>query len=232
MSSTSIDLEASWLEHLKAEFNKPYMQELKMFLQTQKQQKKIIYPHSSNIFAALKYTPLDKVKVVILGQDPYHGYNQAHGLSFSVLPGIKPPPSLQNIYKELYTDLNVKPVTHGFLQSWAKQGVLLLNSVLTVEKGLAASHQGKGWELFTDKIISLLNQKSEPVVFMLWGSHAQKKASFVDESKHFVLKAAHPSPFSAHRGFLGCKHFSKANTKLEQWGKEPINWQLPETVPL
>jgi uracil-DNA glycosylase len=181
---------------------------------------------------ALELTPLDEVKVVILGQDPYHGPGQAHGLCFSVQPGVRTPPSLVNIYKELESDLGIKPARHGFLEHWARQGVLLLNSVLTVEMGRAASHQGKGWERFTDAVIAKVNARAEPVVFMLWGAYAQKKAAFVDSidkgGRHLVLKAAHPSPLSAHNGFLGCRHFSKANAFLEQHGMKPIDWALPE----
>jgi uracil-DNA glycosylase len=173
---------------------------------------------------------LDEVRVVILGQDPYHGPGQAHGLCFSVPEGVRPPPSLVNIYKELESDLGVRPARHGFLEHWAKQGVLLLNSVLTVEMGRAASHQGRGWERFTDAVIREVNAKSDPVVFMLWGSYAQKKAAFVDGSRHLVLKAPHPSPLSAHSGFLGCRHFSKANSFLESRGMAPIDWALPETA--
>ena len=170
------------------------------------------------------------MKVVILGQDPYHGDGQAHGLCFSVKPDVKVPPSLVNIYKEIEADLGIPRPHHGFLEHWAKQGVLLLNSVLTVERGLAASHQGRGWEKFTDKVIETVNGLDHPVVFMLWGSYAQKKASFVDTTKHLVLKAPHPSPFSAHRGFLGCGHFSKANAFLEKNGRTPVDWSLPERM--
>lgn len=206
------------------------MQELKKFLQAEKQQKKIIYPKSANVFSAFHNTPLDKVRVVILGQDPYHGPNQAHGMCFSVLPGIKPPPSLVNIYKELQSDLNITPVKHGYLESWAKQGVLLLNSVLTVEQNKPESHKNKGWEKFTDRIIQALNSCEQPIIFVLWGSYAQQKGQYIDTQKHIVLKAAHPSPFSAHRGFLGCKHFSKINNILTGRGETAINWQLPNEV--
>lgn len=220
----------SWQQHLALEFEQPYMQKLKQFLKTEKENHKIIYPHSSNWFHALETTPLDQVKVVILGQDPYHQPGQAHGLCFSVLPGIKTPPSLVNIYKELQTDLDIAPVAHGYLESWAIQGVLLLNAVLTVEASNANAHQGKGWEQFTDKIIATINARCQHVVFMLWGSYAQKKGTVIDEKRHLVLKAPHPSPLSAHRGFLGCRHFSQANHYLEQHGKAPIDWQLPESV--
>ncbi|SFW98308.1 uracil-DNA glycosylase [Marinospirillum alkaliphilum] len=216
-----------WMAWLGAEFEQPYMQQLKAFLQQQKAAGKVIFPHSSNWFNAFQQTPLSGVRVVVLGQDPYHGPDQAHGLSFSVLPGVRIPPSLQNIYKELQTDLGIAPVNHGCLLPWAQQGVLLLNAVLTVEAGLANSHQGKGWEQFTDRVIHLLNEQSPSLVFMLWGSYAQKKAAFVDRQRHLVLQAPHPSPLSAHRGFLGCRHFSQANAWLEQRGLPGINWQLP-----
>ncbi|WP_417541644.1 uracil-DNA glycosylase [Methylophaga thalassica] len=220
----------SWQAVLAAEFNAPYMQDLKAFLRQEKDQQKKIYPHSADWFHALETTPLDDVKVVILGQDPYHQPGQAHGLCFSVKPGVKVPPSLVNIYKELESDLGVTPVKHGYLESWAKQGVLLLNAVLTVEDSNANAHQGKGWEQFTDKVIETINERCEHVVFMLWGSYAQKKGSVIDPQRHLVLKAPHPSPLSAHRGFLGCRHFSQANDYLVQHGKSPINWQLPDTV--
>lgn len=220
----------SWQTILQKEFQQPYMQTLKSFLQAEKDQQKIIYPHSSNWFHALETTPLDEVKVVILGQDPYHQPGQAHGLCFSVLPGIKMPPSLANIYKELESDLGIKPVGHGCLESWAKQGVLLLNTVLTVEESNANSHQGKGWEQFTDKIIASVNERTQHSVFLLWGAYAQKKGAVIDTSRHLVLKSPHPSPLSAHRGFFGCRHFSQANRYLTAKGRDPINWQLPENV--
>jgi len=225
-----IRLHPSWLERLGGEFEQSYMADLKRFLLAEKQQGKHIFPKGSNWFRALDLTPLEKVRVVILGQDPYHGEGQAHGLCFSVPSGVQPPPSLINIYKELKSDLGIKPARHGFLEHWAKQGVLLLNSVLTVEMGRAASHRERGWERFTDRIIAEVNAKREGVVFMLWGSYAQKKAAFVDKSKHLVLKAPHPSPLSAHSGFFGCKHFSKANAFLESRGMTPIDWALPETA--
>ena len=196
---------------------------LKAFLAQQKAAKKIIYPPGKLMFNALNTTPLEQVKVVILGQDPYHGPGQAHGLSFSVPEGIKPPPSLVNIFKEIKRDLGIEN-TQGDLSGWAKQGVLLLNSVLSVEQGQAASHQGQGWETFTDRIIALINERCEHVVFMLWGAYAQKKGRYIDSQKHLVLKAPHPSPLSAHRGFLGCGHFSACNTYLENRQKKPINW--------
>ena len=219
-----------WQTALNDEFEQPYMQQLKAFLKQEKQANKVIYPHSQNWFHALEVTPLSKVKVVILGQDPYHQPGQAHGLCFSVMPGVKVPPSLMNIYKELKTDLDVTPVNHGYLESWAQQGVLLLNAVLTVEESNANAHQGKGWEQFTDKIIATVNAQCDSVVFMLWGSYAQKKGAMIDTEKHCVLKAPHPSPLSAHRGFLGCKHFSMANHYLRLSGKTPIDWQLPVSV--
>jgi uracil-DNA glycosylase len=217
----------SWQHELNAEFELPYMQSLKQFLRAEKDANKIIYPHSSNWFHALETTPLDEVKIVILGQDPYHQPNQAHGLCFSVLPGVKTPPSLVNIYKELRSDLDIKPVNHGYLENWAQQGVLLLNAVLTVEDSNANAHQGKGWEQFTDKIISVVNERCEHVVFMLWGSYAQKKGAVIDVARHCVLKAPHPSPLSAYRGFFGCQHFSQANRYLQQHGNQAIDWKLP-----
>jgi uracil-DNA glycosylase len=228
MATRQIRLHDSWLEPLRGEFEQPYMRELKQFLLAERGNGKAIFPRSSNWFRALDLTPLDKVRVVILGQDPYHGEGQAHGLCFSVPPGVRPPPSLVNIFKEMRTDLGVEPAAHGFLEHWASQGVLLLNSVLTVQMGQAASHRERGWEKFTDAVIRLVNDKTEPVVFMLWGSYAQKKAAFVDTSRHLVLKAAHPSPLSAHSGFFGCRHFSKANAFLESKGLPPIDWALPE----
>ena len=227
-SQPDIQLHPSWLEPLQREFAQSYMTDLKRFLLAEKQQGKRIFPKGSEWFRALDLTPLDEVRVVILGQDPYHGPGQAHGLCFSVKPPVQPPPSLVNIFKELERDLGIKPARHGFLEHWAKQGVLLLNSVLTVEMGRAASHRERGWERFTDSIIQKVNAKAEPVVFMLWGSYAQKKAAFVDTSRHLVLKAPHPSPLSAHSGFFGCRHFSRANTFLEDRGERPIDWALPE----
>ncbi|MCJ8275883.1 MAG: uracil-DNA glycosylase, partial [Bdellovibrionales bacterium] len=210
-TQASQGLEPSWNKHLGEEFNKDYMKDLKSFLKSEYDSKKTIFPKKSEYFAAFKHTPLDDVKIVILGQDPYHGPNQAHGLCFSVKPEVKVPPSLVNIYKELKSDLGIENREHGYLESWADQGVLLLNSVLTVEMGMAASHRNKGWESFTDRVIEVLNKREQPLVFMLWGSYAQKKGAFVDRKKHMVLEAPHPSPLSAHRGFLGCRHFSKAN---------------------
>jgi uracil-DNA glycosylase len=227
MPEASVKLEESWREALSHEFGSAYMDQLKAFLLEEKQRGKSIFPRGPEYFRALDLTPLSDVKVVILGQDPYHGQGQAHGLCFSVQPGVRIPPSLVNIYKELQSDLGIAPARHGFLESWAKQGVLLLNSVLTVEESRAASHQGKGWERFTDAVIRTVNDECNAVAFMLWGSYAQKKAAFVDASRHLVLKAAHPSPLSAHNGFLGSKHFSKANAYLKANGREPIDWALP-----
>ena len=227
-TTEAIKLHPAWLERLQPQFDEPYMGELKRFLLDEKQRGKSIFPKGANWFRALDLTPLDQVRVVILGQDPYHGPGQAHGLCFSVPPDVRPPPSLVNIYKELASDLGITPARHGFLENWAKQGVLLLTSVLTVEMGRAASHRDRGWERFTDAVIREVNAKDEPVVFMLWGSYAQKKAAFVDTSKHLVLKAPHPSPLSAHNGFFGCRHFSKANAFLESRGAPTIDWALPE----
>ncbi|MDF2939440.1 MAG: uracil-DNA glycosylase [Gammaproteobacteria bacterium] len=221
-----VQLEASWKEALQDEFNKPYMESLREFLRQEKQAGKTIFPKGSEIFSALNLTPFDQVRVVIIGQDPYHGPNQAHGLCFSVKPGIPLPPSLKNIYKEIYTELGIAPASHGCLIDWAKQGVLLLNAVMTVEQAKPGSHQGKGWEMFTDKIIELINEKHRHVVFLLWGSYAQNKGSIIDSNKHLVLQSAHPSPFSVHRGFFGNGHFKKTNEYLELHGNKPINWQL------
>jgi uracil-DNA glycosylase len=220
----------SWQKALNAEFNAPYMQNLFGFLAAQKQQGKVIYPNESDWFHALEATALDKVKVVILGQDPYHQAGQAHGLCFSVQAGVKVPPSLVNIYKELQTDLDITPANHGYLESWANQGVLLLNAVLTVEDSHPNAHQGQGWEQLTDKIIDIVNQQCEHVVFMLWGSYAQKKGTMIDQTRHLVLKAPHPSPLSAYRGFFGCRHFSQANSYLVAHGKSAIDWSLPNVT--
>lgn len=225
-----IQLHESWKAPLLPEFDSDYMAALKTFLTSEKAAGKTIYPKGSEWFRALDLTPLGDVRVVIIGQDPYHGPDQAHGLCFSVRPGVRPPPSLVNIYKELESDLGIARPRHGFLEHWARQGVLLLNSVLTVEMAKAASHSQKGWERFTDAIIRTVNAKPEPVVFMLWGNYAQKKAAFVDASRHLVLKAAHPSPLSAHNGFLGCRHFSKCNAFLRANGLPPIDWTLPDAV--
>lgn len=230
MADAAVRLEESWRQALTPEFSSGYMQSLKEFLLAEKQAGKHIFPKGSEYFRALDLTPLDAVKVVILGQDPYHGAGQAHGLCFSVQPGVRIPPSLVNIYKEMQSDLGIPPARHGFLESWAKQGVLLLNSVLTVEEGRAAAHQGRGWERFTDAVIRTVNERCDHVVFLLWGSYAQKKAAFVDTSRHLVLKSVHPSPLSAHGGFFGCRHFSKANEWLAMQGRAPVDWRLPETV--
>ena len=223
----TVKLEPSWLNVLGGEFDQPYMQQLREFLVQQKGAGRVIYPPSSQWFSAFNSTPFDQVRVVILGQDPYHGPNQAHGLCFSVMPGVKVPPSLMNIFKELQDDLAVQPPAHGCLTSWAEQGVLLLNATLTVEQANAGAHQGKGWERFTDQAIRALNDQRDGIVFLLWGSYAQKKGAFIDQSRHLVLKSVHPSPLSAYRGFLGCKHFSTANNYLQQEGQPAIDWQLP-----
>ncbi len=225
--SNSIQLEDSWLAILRQEFEQPYMQQLRQFLQAEKDRRKIIFPPGKQIFHAFNTTPFEQVKVVILGQDPYHGPNQAHGLCFSVVPGVSPPPSLINIFKEIEDDLGIPAPKHGCLQSWAEQGVLLLNSTLTVERARAGSHQGKGWETFTDRVIEVLNEHREGLVFMLWGSYAQNKGALINQQKHRVLKSPHPSPLSAHRGFFGNRHFSQANEYLEQQRLTPIQWQLP-----
>lgn len=222
-----IKLEPSWKAVLEDEFAKDYMQSLRSFLRQEKHRGKIIYPSGSDYFRAMNLTPFDQVKVVILGQDPYHGPGQAHGLSFSVLPNVAIPPSLVNMYKELESDLGITAARHGCLEHWAKQGVLLLNSVLTVEHRQAASHQGRGWEIFTDRIVAQLNERREHIVFMLWGSYAQKKGRIIDTSRHLVLQSAHPSPLSAYRGFFGSKPFSRANDYLTGHGLSPVQWQLP-----
>lgn len=219
-----INIHKSWAKYLNSEFETPSMVQLKSFLQDEVKNKKNIFPAAENVFKALQLVPLEDVKIVILGQDPYHGTGQAHGLSFSVPAQMKIPPSLQNIFKELESDLQIKPAVHGDLTRWAQQGVLLLNSVLTVQQDLAASHQKKGWEQFTDKIISIVNQNCDHVVFILWGSYAQKKAEFVDQNRHLVLKSAHPSPLSSYRGFFGSKPFSKANQWLSSKGINQIQW--------
>lgn len=230
MSGTDdrIQLEPGWKARLREEFRAPYMQELRSFLVAEKQRGRRIYPPGGEIFNALNSTPFDSVRVVVLGQDPYHGPGQAHGLCFSVREGVALPPSLRNIYRELHDDLGCVIPGHGNLQHWAEQGVLLLNSVLTVEHGRAASHQGRGWERFTDRVVAALNEGREGLVFLLWGSHAQKKGQVIDGRRHLVLKAAHPSPLSASRGFFGCRHFSRANAYLRERGQPPVDWQLPE----
>jgi len=227
LKNSDIKLDLSWQAILADEFEKPYMYELKNFLTTEKQLGKKIYPSEDLIFNALNSTLFDDVKVVILGQDPYHRPNQAHGLCFSVMPGVRLPPSLKNVYKELATDVDVQTPNHGSLQMWADQGVLLLNAMLTVEHGKAGAHQGKGWEAFTDSVIRSLNDQREGLVYLLWGSYANKKGEFIDRDKNLVLESPHPSPFSAHRGFLGNQHFSKTNAYLKAKGREEINWQVP-----
>ncbi len=222
-----LSMEASWKLRLQGEFKLPYMQELRSFLLLRKRAGAEIYPSGGNYFRAMELTPFDAVKVVILGQDPYHGPGQAHGLCFSVMPGVRVPPSLDNMYKEIENDLGVVPAKHGFLESWANQGVFLLNSVLTVERGNAGAHQGKGWERLTDKIVSLLSDQRDGLVFLLWGSYAQRKGQMIDRDRHLVLTAPHPSPLSAHRGFFGCRHFSRANEWLQKRGDRPVNWTLP-----
>lgn len=221
-----IKLEASWKKRLEEEFDKPYMTQLKQFLLEQKKKGKTVYPPGPKIFSAFDETPFEKVKVVLLGQDPYHGPGQAHGLAFSVQPGVRFPPSLRNILKELKDDLGCEIPKNGNLDKWADEGVLLLNAVLTVEAGKAGSHQGKGWEQFTDAAIRHLNEEKKNLVFILWGSYAQKKAAFVDKKKHLILKTVHPSPLSSHRGFFGSKPFSKTNKYLESHGIKPIDWSL------
>ena len=225
-AGATVKLESSWLNHLDTEFEQPYMKALGEFLREQKRAGKRIFPAGSEFFAALDHTPLPNVKVVILGQDPYHGEGQAHGLCFSVREGVAIPPSLRNIYQELQADLGLAIPRHGCLTKWAGQGVLLLNSVLSVECAQAASHQGRGWETFTDRVIEVVNAEREGIVFMLWGSYAQRKGAVIDASRHCVLKAPHPSPLSAHRGFFGCGHFSAANRYLQSRGEAPVDWSL------
>jgi len=216
----------TWHDVIGIEKEKDYFKHILQYVANERNSGKTIYPPQQDVFNAFRFTPFSDIKVVILGQDPYHGPNQAHGLSFSVLPGINPPPSLKNIYKELAVDIAGFAIPkHGYLASWAKQGVLLLNNVLTVQDGLAHSHAKIGWEKFTDHVIDVINQNLTGVVFLLWGSPAQKKGQFIDRQKHHVLTAVHPSPLSAHRGFLGCKHFSQANELITKQGKTPIDWQ-------
>jgi len=217
-------LSESWQQVIGDQFELSYLKELRAFLALERQAGKTVYPPEGSIFNALNHTSFDDVKVVILGQDPYHGQNQAHGFCFSVQSGVDVPPSLRNIYQELNADIGLTKPSHGNLISWADQGVLLLNAVLTVEQAKAGSHQGKGWEIFTDRIIQVLNEQCESVVFLLWGSYAQKKGKLIDRQKHCVLEAPHPSPLSSYRGFFGCQHFSKANAYLESVGKPVINW--------
>lgn len=223
MTQSSI---TTWSDALAEEKKQPYFQSILNFLAQEKKSGKTIYPANSEIFSAFQSTPFDKVKVVIIGQDPYHGPNQAHGLAFSVKPGIKPPPSLQNIFLELKNDLGLPIPQHGCLTKWAEQGVLLLNTSLSVEQSKPQSHAKIGWQQFTDKVIQQLNLSPNPIVFLLWGAHAQSKRALIDEKKHKVLMTSHPSPFSAHQGFLGCKHFSQANDFLKSVGREAIDWSL------
>ena len=232
MTASEVKLEPSWKARLGEYLERPEMQRLSEFLRAELRMGKAIYPPPKRIFSALNATPFEQVKVVILGQDPYHGPGQAHGLCFSVLPGVQPPPSLQNIFAELQRDLGVPRPEHGCLMPWARQGVLLLNAVLTVERGLAGSHHGKGWEGFTDAIIASLNRERENLVFLLWGNPAQQKGKLVDPQRHSVLKAPHPSPLSAHRGFIGCGHFSAANAYLREHGQAEIDWRLPASADL
>ncbi|MFW6340880.1 MAG: uracil-DNA glycosylase [Wenzhouxiangella sp.] len=227
---SNIKLHPEWLDVLADEFEQDYMLALKRFLLARKQAGAAVYPPGPEIFNALNSTPLSRVRVVILGQDPYHGPGQAHGLCFSVRKGVAPPPSLVNIFRELQSDLGLAVPDHGHLQSWAAQGVLLLNAVLTVERGQAGAHQGKGWERFTDAVVARVNQRCEHVVFLLWGAQAQRKGSAIDTRRHLVLKAPHPSPLSAHRGFFGCRHFSRANAWLAEKGIDPVDWTLPEAA--
>ncbi len=224
--TTTPKIHPSWLQQLGAEFEKSYMAELRSFLVAERQAGKLIYPRPNHWFEALNRTPFDQVRVVILGQDPYHGPGQAHGLCFSVPENVPQPPSLLNIFGELYDDLGLSAPAGGDLSAWADQGVLLLNATLTVEAQRAGSHQNRGWEEFTDAAVHRLNSEGSNLVFMLWGSYAQRKGARIDESRHLVLRAPHPSPLSAHRGFHGCRHFSRANAYLEAQGKAPINWQL------
>ena len=221
-----VKMEASWKKMLKNEFTKPYFQQIPLHLKTEKSQGKILYPPGSLIFNAFNTTPFEKVKVVIIGQDPYHGAGQAHGLCFSVPYGIPPPPSLLNIFKELQDDIGIPIPSHGNLTHWAKQGVFLLNASLTVRAGEPMSHSKIGWASFTDTVIKTISEKKKNVVFLLWGKFAQEKQVLIDETRHYILKAAHPSPFSADKGFFGCKHFSKTNELLVKMGKEPIDWKL------
>ena len=232
MDINSVKLDESWKSVLADEFSQDYMKNLKSFLVDEIRQGKTIYPKGQEYFAAMNLTKFDAVKVVILGQDPYHGPNQAHGLSFSVRPGVAAPPSLANIYKELKADLGIDAADHGYLESWARQGVLLLNSVLTVEHGAAASHQKRGWERFTDAAIAALSAERDGLVFILWGSYAQKKGKVIDRDKHLVIESPHPSPLSAHRGFFGSAPFSKANEYLLRQGKTAIDWQLAPAASL
>lgn len=222
----NIQIDPEWKAPLLSEFSQSYMADLRVFLKREAQTGKVIFPRGNEIFNALNLTPLSRVKVVILGQDPYHGAGQAHGLCFSVKDGVPFPPSLRNIFKELHADVGAPIPKNGNLTKWARQGVLLLNTVLTVEEGRAASHKDKGWERFTDRIIQILGERGDPIVFLLWGAFAQGKAKLIQVPPHMVLKSVHPSPLSAHNGFFGCRHFSKTNEILRSWGKDPIDWDL------
>jgi uracil-DNA glycosylase len=228
--SDTVQLEPSWKARIGDYLQRPQMQALADQLRAEKRAGQVIYPPGPQIFNAFAHTPFDAVRVVILGQDPYHGPGQAHGLCFSVQPGVPPPPSLQNVFKEIERDLGIPRPAHGCLTAWADRGVLLLNAVLTVESGRPGAHQGKGWEGFTDAAIDALNRGREGLVFLLWGSHAQRKGQLIDTHRHCVLTAPHPSPLSAHRGFLGCGHFSAANRYLEARGQAPVDWSLPPAV--
>ena len=219
----------TWTDLIGPEKSEPYFHELLRFV-AQRRKRVEVYPPAPQVFEAIRLCPLDKLKVVIVGQDPHHGPGQAHGLCFSVQPGVEPPPSLVNIYREMESDLGIPPVAHGYLKSWAEQGVLLLNSVLTVERSKPKSHADKGWERFTDRVISMVNQHCNGIVFLLWGSPAQRKGQHVDRRRHLVLRAPHPSPYSADRGFFGCRHFSKCNDYLTDSGREPVQWALPRRV--
>lgn len=224
----SVKINESWKKKLEEEFQKPYFQSIKSYLVQEKKNEVLVYPQGKDIFNAYNTTPFDQVKVVILGQDPYHGVGQAHGLSFSVKKGMKIPPSLRNIFKEMKSDLNINPPSHGELTYLAKQGVFLLNSILTVRAKQPASHRKIGWEQLTDATIKTLSLHQENLVFLLWGNYAQQKQHLIDKHKHYILTAAHPSPFSAHKGFFGCQHFSKANSYLKENGRKPIDWAIPD----
>ncbi|MEA1079438.1 uracil-DNA glycosylase [Marinobacter qingdaonensis] len=230
--ASQLKSDRGWTDHLATEFREPYMHALAEFLAAEEQAGKVLFPASKHCFNALNSTPLDKVSVVILGQDPYHGPGQAHGLCFSVRPDVPPPPSLVNIFKEIDSDLGIPAPDHGCLQPWADQGVLLLNSVLTVVQGEAGAHQGQGWETFTDRVIETVNREREGVVFLLWGSYARKKGRHIDRQRHLVLEGPHPSPLSAYRGFFGCRHFSQTNDWLQQKGQPSIDWTLPSKAEL
>lgn len=220
-----VNIGNEWDELLREEFKKEYYLKLREFLKSEYSTRRI-YPNMYDIFNSLKYTSYSDVKAVIIGQDPYHGAGQAHGLCFSVQKGTAVPPSLQNIYKELYADLGIPPASHGYLKKWADSGVLLMNAVLTVREGQANSHKGMGWEIFTDKVIELLNDRDKPIVFLLWGGNAKQKMRLITNPKHLILQAAHPSPLSAYNGFFGCRHFSKANEFLTANGMEPVDWRV------